>query len=69
VRQERMTDIGAYVPNYADPNYVQKEFDYARTLMRRLGALIINTENRAIESVAQEILSHLQPKMRNMLNR
>lgn len=69
VRQERMADFGAYVPNYADPGYVQKEFDYARNLMRRLGALIINTENRAIESVAQEILSHLRPTLRNTLNR
>ncbi|MCL2403573.1 MAG: kinase/pyrophosphorylase [Coriobacteriia bacterium] len=69
VRQERMADIGTYVPSYADPNYVQKEFDYARKLMRQLGALIINTENRAIESVAQEILVHLKPTMRNPLNR
>ena len=69
VRQERMAEFGAYVPNYADPNYVQREFDYARNLMRKLGALIINTENRAIESVAQEILSHLRPTLRNTLNR
>jgi len=69
VRRERMADIGAYVPNYADPNYVQKEFDYARGLMRKLGALVINTENRAIESVAQEILSYLKPNLRNTLNR
>ena len=67
VRRERMAEFGAYVPNYADPNYVQKEFDYARGLMRRLGALIINTENRAIESVAQEILSHMNPGTRNSL--
>jgi regulator of PEP synthase PpsR (kinase-PPPase family) len=69
VRQERMADIGTYVPSYADPNYVEREFDYARKLMRQLGALIINTENRAIESVAQEILSHLKPTVRNTLNR
>ncbi|MCL2870638.1 MAG: kinase/pyrophosphorylase [Coriobacteriia bacterium] len=69
IRQERMSDIGTYVPSYADPNYVQKEFDYARKLMRQLGALIINTEKRAIESVAQEILAHLKPTMRNTLNR
>ena len=69
VRKERMAEFGTYVPNYAEVNYVQEEFDYARGLMRQLGALIINTENRAIESVAQEILSHLQPAMRNTLNR
>ncbi|MCL2525797.1 MAG: kinase/pyrophosphorylase [Coriobacteriia bacterium] len=69
VRQERMAEFGAYVPNYAEPEYVAAEFEYARSLMRKLGALIINTENRAIESVAQEILSHLRPTLRNTLNR
>jgi len=69
VRQERMKEFGIHVPNYADPNYVEKEFEYARSLMRQVGALIVNTENRAIESVAQEILSHLRPTLRNTLNR
>ncbi|MCL2379412.1 MAG: kinase/pyrophosphorylase [Coriobacteriia bacterium] len=60
VRQERMNEFGAYVPNYTDPNYVEKEFESARTLMRQLGCLIINTEKRAIESVAQEIMTYLR---------
>ena len=69
VRRERMAEFGTYVPNYADPNYVQREFDYARGIMRQLGALIINTEKRAIESVAQEILSHMQPSVRNTMKK
>ena len=38
----------------------EEEFIAARSLMRRLGCLVINTEGRAIESVAQEIIQHLR---------
>ncbi|MCL2680557.1 MAG: kinase/pyrophosphorylase [Coriobacteriia bacterium] len=68
VRQERMSEFGTYVPNYADPCYVEKEFENARLLMRQLGCLIINTEKRAIESIAQEIMTHLRVNFKNRFN-
>ena len=34
------------------------ELDRARTIMRGLGCVIINTRDRAIEETAQEILRH-----------
>ena len=60
IRNERMKEIGSYVPGYADDRRVEEEFVVARALMRRLGCLVINTEGRAIESVAQEIIVHLR---------
>jgi regulator of PEP synthase PpsR (kinase-PPPase family) len=60
VRAERLQDIGAPASDYATPAYVERDAAAARSLMRRLGCLVINTSNRAIESVAQEIMSYLR---------
>ena len=43
---------------YADIDAVTLELDRARTIMRGLGCVIINTKDRAIEETAQEILRH-----------
>jgi len=60
VRTERMNEMGSYIPGYADVGRIREEFVAARSLMRRLGCLIINTDGRAIESIAQEIMGHLR---------
>lgn len=65
IRQDRMKEMGAYVPGYADRETVERELEEARALMRRLGVIVINTANRAIEEVAQEILRYV--KMRHAL--
>ena len=61
MRRDRMRELGTYVPGYADPAKIDEEFADARELMRQLGCLVINTEGRAIESIAQEIITHLNP--------
>ena len=36
------------------------DLDRARALMRKLGAIVIHTENRAVEETAQEILRYYE---------
>jgi len=59
VRRERMREIGAFVPRYADREAVEQELEDARALMRRIGCIVIRTDNRAVEESAQEIIRYL----------
>lgn len=59
VRRERMREIGAFVPRYADRESIEEELDEARALMRRIGCIVIRTDNRAVEESAQEIIRYL----------
>jgi hypothetical protein len=59
VRNERMRELGAYVPGYAEPEAVRAELEEARAVMRRIGCLVVHTDNRAVEESAQEIIRHL----------
>lgn len=45
---------------YADPEFVRKDLEKSRTLMRKLGAIVIHTDNRAVEETAQEILRYYE---------
>ena len=56
----RTTRMGGQLgqSRYADIDAVTLELDRARTIMRGLGCVIINTKDRAIEETAQEILRH-----------
>lgn len=56
IRRARMKELGAFVPHYAELEHVERELEEARALMRKLGCIVINTANRAVEEVAQEIL-------------
>jgi len=60
IRQERMRELGAFVPKYAEREAVERELEEARALMRRLGCIVIRTDNRAVEESAQEILRYLE---------
>ncbi|TLM98562.1 MAG: kinase/pyrophosphorylase [Actinobacteria bacterium] len=59
IRNERMRELGTVVPRYADREMVEREMEEARALMRRLGCLLVHTDNRAVEESAQEIIRHL----------
>jgi len=59
IRRERMRELGTYVHGYADRESVEAEIAEARAFMRRLGCLVVHTENRAVEESAQEILRHI----------
>lgn len=59
IRSERMKELGTYVPGYAEREAVEAELQEARSLMRKLGCLVVRTDNRAIEEAAQEIIRHV----------
>jgi [pyruvate, water dikinase]-phosphate phosphotransferase / [pyruvate, water dikinase] kinase len=60
IRRERMREMGAYVPRYADREAVEEELEEARALMRRIGCIVVRTDNRAVEESAQEILRYVE---------
>ena len=60
IRRDRMRELGTYIPHYADREAVERELEDARRLMRQVGCIVINTANRAIEEVAQEILRYVE---------
>lgn len=59
IRSARMAELGAYTRHYADPEWVERELEEARALMRRIGCIVIRTDDRAVEEAAQEILRYL----------
>lgn len=60
IRQRRLGNAAVVASKYADPEYVYEDLDKARALMRKLGAIVIHTENRAVEETAQEILRYYE---------
>jgi regulator of PEP synthase PpsR (kinase-PPPase family) len=60
IRYRRLGDAQAVAGAYAEPANVQTDLDEARQLMRRLGCIVVRTDNRAIEETAQEILRYYE---------
>ncbi len=60
IRRERMREIGTMVPGYAEREAVERELEEARALMRRIGCLVVHTDNRAVEEAAQEIIRQIE---------
>ncbi|CAK7010337.1 MAG: Putative pyruvate, phosphate dikinase regulatory protein [Paraeggerthella hongkongensis] len=60
IRQRRLGRAGGVASRYADPEFVYQDLEKARALMRKLGCIVIHTENRAVEETAQEILRYYE---------
>lgn len=64
IRQRRLGGSGrqaaAVAASYAEPEMVYQDLEEARALMRRLGCIVINTSNKAVEETAQEILRYYE---------
>ena len=60
IRQRRLGRASAVASRYADPEYVYRDLEDARALMRKLGCIVIHTENRAVEETAQEFLRYYE---------
>jgi regulator of PEP synthase PpsR (kinase-PPPase family) len=58
IRHRRLGNAIEVAGEYADPSFVQEDLDESRALMRRLGCIVVRTDNRAIEETAQEILRY-----------
>ena len=60
IRTQRMQELGSYVAHYAEEESVVRELEEARAVMRRIGCIVLRTDNRAIEETAQEILRYVE---------
>lgn len=60
VRKKRFTEAIHIASSYSELESVYNELSSARALMRKLGCIIIRTDNRAIEETAQEILRYYE---------
>jgi hypothetical protein len=65
IRTARMRELGTWVPGYAEREAIEQELEQARALMRRLGCIVIHTDDRAVEESAQEIIKHLDGGVRS----
>jgi regulator of PEP synthase PpsR (kinase-PPPase family) len=60
VRSKRMAELGTYVAHYADRPDIEADLAEARAIMRRIGCIVVRTDNRAVEETAQEIIRYLR---------
>jgi [pyruvate, water dikinase]-phosphate phosphotransferase / [pyruvate, water dikinase] kinase len=60
IRTKRMAELGTYVAHYAERDDIEKDLAEARTVMRRIGCIVVRTDNRAVEETAQEIIRYLR---------
>ena len=60
IRKKRLGKATNVAASYADLECVYQDLESARSLMRKLGCIVIRTDNRAIEETAQEILRYYE---------
>ncbi len=60
IRRKRLGNATGVASKYADPEYVYQDLERARALMRKLGCIVVHTENKALEETAQEILRYYE---------
>lgn len=60
VRKRRIAKAAYVAPSYSELESIHEELRSAHDLMRKLGCIIIRTDNRAIEETAQEILRYYE---------
>ncbi|MDR3564250.1 MAG: kinase/pyrophosphorylase [Negativicutes bacterium] len=59
IRRERLKTLGlSKSVDYANPERIAGELDYAAAIMRKIGCLIIDVSNKAVEETAATILNH-----------
>ncbi|MEG1397328.1 MAG: pyruvate, water dikinase regulatory protein [Raoultibacter sp.] len=58
IRKRRLGNAGVVAASYADPEEVYQDLESARALMRKLGCIVVHTDNRAVEETAQDILRY-----------
>lgn len=68
IRRRRLAKAAAgtnVASSYADYESVCEDLERARALMRKLGCIVVRTDNKAIEETAQEILRYYTPFFQN----
>ncbi len=60
IRSKRMAELGTYVAHYAERQDIEDDLEEARAIMRKVGCIVVRTDNRAVEETAQEIIRYLR---------
>lgn len=61
IRKERLKALGLdYNANYANVDRINLELEYSRSIMEKLGCVIIDVSTKAIEETASIIMEHMQ---------
>ncbi len=60
VRSRRLGKAQGVAARYVDIEYIEEDLEHAHQIMRKLGAIVVHTEKRAIEETAQEILRYYE---------
>ncbi len=61
IRTRRLGEVAPNImQNYAGEEYVTRDLEEARALMRKLGIIVVRTDNRAIEETAREIITYYE---------
>jgi len=58
IRYRHLGNAAGVAGTYAEPHHVQEDLDEARLFMRSLGCIVLHTNDRSIEEIAQEILRY-----------
>lgn len=69
IRKRRLGRANSLASSYADMEHIYRDLESARSLMRKLGAIVVHTDNRAVEETAAEILRYYgmaHPQYRRM---
>lgn len=60
IRQERLKSLGLdFGANYANVDRINAELEYSREIMEKLGCVVIDVSNKAIEETAGEITDYM----------
>ena len=66
IRQERLKALGLHAQaNYASMERILEELDFAERIMRKVGCPIFDVSNKAVEEVANKILTVIREDKRN----
>ncbi|MDW7650085.1 MAG: pyruvate, water dikinase regulatory protein [Bacillota bacterium] len=66
IRQERLKALGLHAQaNYASMERILEELDYAEKIMRKVGCPIFDVSNKAVEEVANKILTVIREEKRD----
>lgn len=60
IRGQRLRDLGGYTRQYSEHEAVEREVEAGRAVMKRLGCIVVRTDDRAIEETAQEIIRYAE---------
>lgn len=58
IRENRMVKIGLQL-GYSDDSRIEKELDYAKEIMNKIGCKIINVTDKTIDETSNEIISYI----------